>query len=248
MMRPQTDLRTRRACAALAALGLGYTTSVGLPAGAQAKGACAVSAPLTPTTALPGATTLTTGAVLAAPVRSALHVRRRDLDVLDGHPATVAGTLRPGLAGRVVALQALSGRRWRTLAHTLTGPHGRYRLRYVPRRLASEQLRLRFAGDAHDLAAHRFLGRLNVYRLTGASWYGGGGNLACGGILTSATMGVANKTLACGTLVTLRYDGRSVTVPVIDRGPYVAGREYDLTEATRDALGFGDTGDGWATS
>ena len=57
-------------------------------------------------------------------------------------------------------------------------------------------------------------------------------------------MGVANKTLPCGTLVTLRYDGRTVRVPVVDRGPYVAGREFDLTEATKQALGFGGVGRG----
>jgi rare lipoprotein A (peptidoglycan hydrolase) len=47
--------------------------------------------------------------------------------------------------------------------------------------------------------------------------------------------------------VTLRYNGRSVSVPVVDRGPYVAGREFDLTEATKQALGFGDTGQVWST-
>ena len=31
---------------------------------------------------------------------------------------------------------------------------------------------------------------------------------------------------------------RSVTVRVIDRGPYVGGREYDLTAATAERLGF----------
>jgi len=106
---------------------------------------------------------------------------------------------------------------------------------------------LRFAGDATDFAARRPLGRLNVYRLAEASWYGGGGGLACGGELTSSTMGVANKTLPCGTLVTLRYGDRTVQVRVIDRGPYVAGREFDLTEATKQALGFGDTGEVWST-
>jgi rare lipoprotein A (peptidoglycan hydrolase) len=48
--------------------------------------------------------------------------------------------------------------------------------------------------------------------------------------------------------VTLRYHGHTVRVPVIDRGPYVAGREFDLTEATKRALGFGDLGEVWATS
>jgi rare lipoprotein A (peptidoglycan hydrolase) len=58
-------------------------------------------------------------------------------------------------------------------------------------------------------------------------------------------MGVANKTLPCGTVVFLRYQGHKVRVSVIDRGPYVAGREFDLTEATKRALGFGDTGEIW---
>ena len=108
-------------------------------------------------------------------------------------------------------------------------------------------MRLRFAGDTEDRGAHRRLGRLDVYRLAEASWYGGGGELACGGELTSSTLGVANKTLPCGTEVTLRYDGRTVEVRVIDRGPYVAGREFDLTEATKQALGFGGVGEVWST-
>ncbi len=85
----------------------------------------------------------------------------------------------------------------------------------------------------------------SAYRPAEASWYGGGGSLACGGTLSSATQGVANKTLPCGTMVALRYHGRKVVVPVIDRGPFVAGREFDLTEATKHALGFGDLGEVW---
>jgi rare lipoprotein A (peptidoglycan hydrolase) len=114
--------------------------------------------------------------------------------------------------------------------------------------MGSAIVRLHFAGDARDLPARRRLGRLNVYHLAGASWYGGGGQTACGGSLTSSTQGVANKTLPCGTLVTLHYGGRTVRVPVIDRGPYVEGREFDLTEATKQALGFGDTGQVWSTN
>jgi len=184
---------------------------------------------------------------LRKPVHTALRVRDQQLNVLDGHPATVTGTLRPGLPGKTITLQMLGRYGWRTLTRTLTGVQGRFKLRYVSRQTGSELVRLRFAGDASDLGARRRLGRLNVFRLAGASWYGGGGQTACGGSLTSFTMGVANKTLPCGTLVTLRYDGRSVRVAVIDRGPYVAGREFDLTQATKQALGFGDTGEVWST-
>jgi hypothetical protein len=187
----------------------------------------------------------------AAPSHTSLKVRRRSLNVLEGSGATVTGVLRDSgrnaLGRRAIVLQGLENRRWRTLASTHTNASGHFVLRFVPHRLRSELVRVRFGGDGLDSATSRRVGRLNVYHLAGASWYGGGGGLACGGTLTSSTLGVANKTLPCGTLVTLRYGGRSIRVPVIDRGPYVAGREYDLTAATKAAIGFGDTGDVWAT-
>jgi hypothetical protein len=64
------------------------------------------------------------------------------------------------------------------------------------------------------------------------SWYGPGlyGNgTACGQTLTKTLVGVAHRTLPCGTLVTFRYNGVTLTVPVIDRGPYVSGRTWDLS-------------------
>jgi rare lipoprotein A len=190
---------------------------------------------------------------IVTPAQTALHVRRGyRLNVLEGQATSVTGTLledgRTRLAGEIVSLQALGARGWKTLARARTGAKGLFRLNFQPRRLGSRWLRLSFAGTATELASHRRLGRLNVYRLAEASWYGGGGSLACGGELTSATMGVANKTLPCGTLVTLRYGGRTVRVPVVDRGPYVEGREFDLTEATKEALGFSGVGQVWSTS
>jgi rare lipoprotein A len=193
------------------------------------------------------------GAAASAPIPTRLTVRRRALDVLDGERASVSGTLRGGrsligLAGRMISLQAFTGGRWSTLAGTRTERLGIFHLRFSPRRLGSEVVRLRFAGEPDLRSSRRPLGRLNVYRSVEVSWYGGAGSLACGGSLESSTMGVASRTLPCGTLVTLRFDGRSVRVPVIDRGPYVEGREFDLTQATKDALGFGDTGAVWSTS
>ena len=40
----------------------------------------------------------------------------------------------------------------------------------------------------------------------------------------------------------LRYRGRSLTVRVVDRGPYAGGRDFDLTEATKERLRFPDLG------
>lgn len=62
--------------------------------------------------------------------------------------------------------------------------------------------------------------------------------IACGGVLHVPQLGVANKTLPCGTEVTFVYGHRALRVPVIDRGPYIAGRRWDLTGATAEALHF----------
>jgi hypothetical protein len=76
-----------------------------------------------------------------------------------------------------------------------------------------------------------------------ASWYGPGfyGNrTACGQVYTPEIIGVAHRTLRCGTMLVLEYRGRTMTVPVIDRGPYIAGRTLDLSNATRLAIGCPD--------
>jgi rare lipoprotein A len=80
------------------------------------------------------------------------------------------------------------------------------------------------------------------YRYAGASWYGGtsmwGRSTACGQTLKPSTIGVANKTLPCGTPVKFVWHGHSIVAPVIDRGPYIRGRAWDLTSAAAEALDF----------
>lgn len=77
-----------------------------------------------------------------------------------------------------------------------------------------------------------------------ASFYGPGlwGNpLACGGQLQTWTRGVAHKTLDCGTRVRV-CSKRCRTARVIDRGPFVAGREFDLTMQFAGAVGLRGVG------
>jgi rare lipoprotein A len=76
-----------------------------------------------------------------------------------------------------------------------------------------------------------------------ASWYGPGfyGNkTACGQVYTPEIIGVAHRTLPCGTMVTIEFRGRAMTIPVIDRGPYIAGRTLDLSNATKIAMSCTD--------
>jgi Lipoproteins len=79
------------------------------------------------------------------------------------------------------------------------------------------------------------------------SWYGPGfwgQHTACGQILEANTIGVAHRTLPCGTRVTFTYNGRTVVARVIDRGPYVSGRIWDLTKATCTVIGHCWSGGG----
>jgi rare lipoprotein A (peptidoglycan hydrolase) len=76
--------------------------------------------------------------------------------------------------------------------------------------------------------------RRDRWRRAEASWYGPGfiGNrTACGQTLTRRLVGVAHRTLQCGTLIVFRHpvSERVVIAPVVDRGPYVRGRLWDLT-------------------
>jgi rare lipoprotein A len=83
-----------------------------------------------------------------------------------------------------------------------------------------------------------------VYRPSLATQYGPGfygKRTACGQRLKKGMIGVANRTLKCGTSVAVYYQGRTMIVPVIDRGPYANGADWDLTEATGKALGIDGT-------
>ncbi len=68
-----------------------------------------------------------------------------------------------------------------------------------------------------------------------ASWYGPdfyGHQTACGQRYTRRIVGVASRTLPCGTLVQLHWHGITVVAPVIDRGPYGAATNiFDLSHA-----------------
>lgn len=78
-----------------------------------------------------------------------------------------------------------------------------------------------------------------------ATWFGPGfygKKTACGQTLTPGVIGVANRTLPCGTLIKVAYKGQTLTVPVLDRGPYShIGASWDLTAGAAEALGITET-------
>ncbi|MDQ3741044.1 MAG: septal ring lytic transglycosylase RlpA family protein, partial [Actinomycetota bacterium] len=157
-------------------------------------------------------------------------------------------TLLPRQSHRIVRLERLERGRWRQVDGDLTARDGRFVLRYRTRGADTSPVRVRFGGDPTARPSKRLIGRLNAFRPALASWYGPGlyGNaLGCGGRLSPGTVGVAHKSLPCGTTVVLRKGSRVVRAKVIDRGPYVGAREFDLTAATKYRLGFGSVGTVW---
>jgi rare lipoprotein A len=84
-----------------------------------------------------------------------------------------------------------------------------------------------------------------LMRMLKATWYGPGfygKRTACGVVLRPTTVGVAHRTVPCGTRVTFYHAGRFLTLPVIDRGPFRRGVEWALTAAAARRLGFLATG------
>jgi Lytic transglycolase len=78
-------------------------------------------------------------------------------------------------------------------------------------------------------------------RTAAATWYGPGlygHQTACGQTLQPETIGVAHRTLPCGSTVKLAYHGHTLITQVIDRGPYTPGNAFDLTNGARQALEF----------
>jgi len=65
-----------------------------------------------------------------------------------------------------------------------------------------------------------------------------GTKTACGEVISATTEGVANPVLPCGVEIYIGYRGKHVLTRVVDRGPYVPGREFDLTEALAQRLGL----------
>jgi hypothetical protein len=185
-----------------------------------------------------------TGGAEAALDRPALTVRPAAL--LD-RTLSIRGRTDAGDAGRAVRIEVVAGLpAWREVASTVVGPDGTFSAAWradSPGRVTVRAIVDRPAGSA-VAASNPLVAQTTIFRPATASWYGPGffgRRTACGGRLTRRTLGVAHKTLPCGTDVQLYHRGKTITVPVIDRGPFHPGREWDLTHATARALGMSAT-------
>jgi rare lipoprotein A len=171
--------------------------------------------------------------------QSRLVIRRGQFATPAGSTVVVHGLLEPGRRGAEVKLVTRVVHGWHTLAVGRTHRDGRFGIRYRVQGLGATAIRVRFAGGHRARAVSADAGKIVALAPIVASWYYDAGDTACG---FHATYGVANKTLPCGTKVTLSYGGRTVVATVDDRGPYVYGRTFDLNENTARYLGMWGVG------
>lgn len=78
-----------------------------------------------------------------------------------------------------------------------------------------------------------------------ASWYGPGFNgrkASDGSIFNQQEYTCAHRTLPFGTILIIEYKGKRVPAVVTDRGPFIKGRDIDLSLSLAQRLGFTDTG------
>lgn len=194
--------------------------------------------------------------LLAGPVQAPASTHRHQMPERVGSHISLHVSSHDVVGGRLLLRGTVRPRGSQRLKIVVRGPqgatvgaasrrNGAFALHWRPSGLGSYRIRAYGLHDRRVRGSASPARRVTAYRTAAASYYGPGlygGALACGGTLQPGTLGVASKTLPCGAKVKLRYRGHGVTVPVVDRGPYVAGRDYDLTAATRARLRFPSTG------
>jgi peptidoglycan lytic transglycosylase len=162
-----------------------------------------------------------------------------------GKKVRFRGTVDEKLAGRPVVVQALdpATEAWTKQAKTTVKPDGTFLARWKARKIGQFRTRALIGGTARAAAASPEL-TLTVFRGALATWYGPGfyGNkTACGLELTETLVGVAHRTLPCGTIVAVHYGSATILAPVVDRGPFGGKAKWDLTKGAADLLGFTET-------
>ena len=159
-----------------------------------------------------------------------------------GHTLLFGGTANPGTTVDVQRLDPTAG--WVTAATATAGSDGSYAASWHTDHIGVFSIRA-VEGSAQVRASSAPPAiRVTVYRQAKATWFGPGfygHRTACGEKLTRTLVGVAHRTLPCGTKVSLFYRGRTIVVPVVDRGPFAHGASWDLTAAAAQQLGFSAT-------
>ena len=162
---------------------------------------------------------------------------------------TFSGTAPTQMAGQTIEIQR-SGHQtnwsWANTVSATVGSDGTFNAVWQTNHIGQFAMRAVLSPTSSQAQGASMTPSLTttVYRPSRATEYGPGfygKRTACGQRLGRGTIGVANRTLRCGESVAVYYRGRTLVVPVIDRGPYANDADWDLTVATGKALGINGT-------
>lgn len=164
-------------------------------------------------------------------------------------PVRITGAFATTLAKRSVTVErrTASGR-WQRAAVAKVRSNGRFATTWKTRSTSVHELRVVVAPSstkASSAATSRAAAdapsvRIAILGRAKATWYGPGfygKTTACGVTLQPDTVGIAHRTLPCGTQVEIRRGGRTVVAPVIDRGPFANGATFDVLKPVADQVG-----------
>lgn len=169
-----------------------------------------------------------------------------------GAPLRIAGSFDTALADRRIRVERRTpSGRWLKVKSARVRSTGRFATVWKTRSTRVHELRVvleptsRAAKANSGAATARATSdapsvRIAVLGRVKATWYGPGlyGNTtSCGVTLAPDTVGVAHRTLPCGTQVEFRRGGKTVVAPVIDRGPFANDATFDLTKTVADRVG-----------
>ena len=158
-----------------------------------------------------------------------------------------SGTASSSEAGQTIEIERLGHEtnwQWTPTVTATVASDGSFSAVWSTNHIGRFSIRAVIAGASAGAAAAPPQLTTTVYRQSLATIYGPGfygKRTACGVKLTRSTIGLASRTLRCGEHVSVYYQGRTLSVPVIDRGPYANGADWDLTTATARALGMDGT-------
>jgi hypothetical protein len=157
-----------------------------------------------------------------------------------GSALTFGGTADPGEALDIQRLDRKADD-WVTVATATADSQGNFTATWTTDHSGVFTIRSIPAGNPQVRASSAPASlQVTVFKRARATWFGPGfygHKTACGEKMTRKLVGVASRTLPCGTMVSFLYNGTTVTVPVVDRGPY-GHASWDLTYATAQELGF----------
>ena len=132
---------------------------------------------------------------------------------------------------------------WATIARARANGSGAFSATWRP--LQPGRFSVRAVPTGAPDAGATATATVSVMRPAVATWYDQAGTTtSCRVKLERTTLGVAHRTLPCGTKLEFSFRGRSVMAPVIDRGPGDRRVSYDLTLAAARKIGFVSTGRG----